>query len=335
MLEEDFLQKLFLRSSKIGIVACFLQNDEWTLSKLRLIECLANHVDVIVVPQSTQSNRPVENPMFSLKAKVLFDFNINHCLNDFALYYSVLHYDIFGGVEKLVVLNDSVSVIHSDFSKILKPKHDFYGLTKNFAGTGSYPGKAHRVSDEHIQSQFLVAQGRAIQPFLQFFHRMKPLSEQKDYCKFKLVHEFEIGLSQWMLSQNFQCNAVYDYDLIEKSFNIKINRQENVSQHHWFRLLVLGCPLQKNARNTSNRFYDERWIQCITNFHGDFPQVGTIANPTNGNSETVESQEKFDHVSYANHQGDLLKAFGQNKFKLWNHWKTYGKSEGRTWFSVN
>ena len=38
----------------------------------------------------------------------------------------------------------------------------------------------------------------------------------------------------------------------------------------------------------------------------------------------------FDHVWYADKYSDLKAAYGYDYTKLWNHWNSYGKREGRS-----
>lgn len=42
--------------------------------------------------------------------------------------------------------------------------------------------------------------------------------------------------------------------------------------------------------------------------------------------------ESFDSDAYSAYYPDLSRAFGTDRSKLWNHWTTYGRHEGRIWF---
>lgn len=45
--------------------------------------------------------------------------------------------------------------------------------------------------------------------------------------------------------------------------------------------------------------------------------------------QNTEDINKFNYIKYADDYADLKKAFGYDKQKLWNHYQTYGRKEGR------
>lgn len=55
----------------------------------------------------------------------------------------------------------------------------------------------------------------------------------------------------------------------------------------------------------------------------------SIPQPITESIDTNKEKNKFNFIKYADDYSDLKKVFGYDKEKLWNHYLTYGKKEGR------
>lgn len=69
------------------------------------------------------------------------------------------------------------------------------------------------------------------------------------------------------------------------------------------------------------------YIQCGM-AEGRQASFGTSSTPV-VTYTTTESKAGFDHVNYADTYPDLKAVYGYDKEQLWNHYKKYGKAEGR------
>lgn len=54
-----------------------------------------------------------------------------------------------------------------------------------------------------------------------------------------------------------------------------------------------------------------------------------INKPVTQINQNTENSDKFNFIKYSDDYPDLKKAFGYDRNKLWNHYQTYGKKEGR------
>jgi lipopolysaccharide biosynthesis protein len=200
-------------------------------SEITYINFLLDISDMVIV-LTTNSLHELNQDLFSKKVKIISCKNLGRDFGLWQQFFNINPIRNLRNLEGLVLANDScycIRPLKELYEKnSLKP---FWGITDS-----------HEIAD-HIQSYFLSFNSQhVIQEVKKFFeiNDFINLVEIKD-----IVLYGEIGLSQYLIKNDFPFFAEYAYD------NISTNPKHlNSSIFFWKDLIRLGCPLIKKKMKT-------------------------------------------------------------------------------------
>lgn len=233
-------------------VAIFASHSELTYlhkNTVKYISAVAKFFDVVIVV-TTQHH--VHN-RGELPVNCVLQQTKNHC-HDFGLYWRVLlSLPSSHTIHELLLFNDSCWCVDADkfadvFGRASALPDCFWGMTES------------NEIMHHLQTFFVGAKGHeAIAAMIDFARSMKhKLTEKHMSNKSVIVYEFEIGMSVFVRAKGVQIRSIYsimDVSNVRTTLTHAASRA-NPSYYHWDRLLALGCPLVKKARQTYHAEYN-------------------------------------------------------------------------------
>jgi len=161
---------------------------------------------------------------------------------DFGQYYAALQCVNLLSFDRLILANDSCLLFHP-LDRVLEWFSD---------SSLDYAGITDSIEDNyHIQSYFLIANQNAL-PHIARYFEMNGIAEGMGKRRRKVIETYEIGLSQYLLSQKLTIGAVISY---AKS-GLQPPRY-NIALHLAGKLPFLGAPMIKRRFLTGEFRNDE------------------------------------------------------------------------------
>ncbi|WP_250632751.1 rhamnan synthesis F family protein [Rhodoflexus caldus] len=166
---------------------------------------------------------------------------------DFGQWYAALQQIDLLQFDRLILANDSCILFRSLDNVVQwfeSSSLDYAGITDSLED--SY----------HIQSYFLMAGKKAL-PHIAYYFRINGIAEGMGKRRRKVIETYEIGLSQYLLSQNLSIGAMIRYEqsgLVPPRYNMAL--------HMTGKLPLLGVPMIKR-RFLTGAFGKEELLNFI------------------------------------------------------------------------
>jgi rhamnosyltransferase len=157
---------------------------------------------------------------------------------DFGMWFRILKNLDTSNIENITLVNDSMILLNPN--KLLKILNE-YNDKKMWGFTDS---------DEinyHIQSYFLVFNLETISLLKQFVDNSN-IHNDINLDKMDIVQKYEIGISQFIISNNISITPLYKINDVLEVNSICESIGENSSYRLWDRLLILEMPLVKKTK---------------------------------------------------------------------------------------
>ena len=252
-----------------AVFACYVSKHGPTTNQWLILKSLLDLelFDVVHVAYASEDDRVWS--FEKLFAKTESHHFPNHYFKDFALFkrfFQKVKNTIDQRPRQIVLINDSCEIVRP-FDMDLFRKHEtdqFWSLTKNVNGVppNAYANQVLRSSYEHLQSFFLVFQGKAVEYLFEWYtsdeltpmdFSIKSSNERQTVTSYEGVDRFEIGMSRYMHeTHGIPLIAEYAQRDIEQLFQMQgPMRPLDLSFFFGPGLVYLGCPLLKRKRQSS------------------------------------------------------------------------------------
>lgn len=205
---------------------------------ISFITQLAANYDRVVV---CTNERHIANAHEVSGLKVSWLVTRQNAMRDFGLWFRVLeHLPALPHVRRIALVNDSCQVVAALEPTIVRMRAtgaELWGMTHNIQG---HP---------HLQSYFLEFCGtRALRELIAWTQNFN-FDTLVNLGVRDVVERFEIGLGLMCSERGIALHVAFPTGLL-RSFSGPLSRKEhdNVSWHHWDRLLLMGCPFLKKKR---------------------------------------------------------------------------------------
>jgi lipopolysaccharide biosynthesis protein len=224
------------------------------------IKELENYFDEIVI---VSNPREIENDdeVVSDKVRILFQNNEGY---DYGKFLHAFHQLDLSLYHQVACINDS-NIVFGELGFLFQwaeqVKPDFWGLV----GADIRPAYSTQEGDSHIQSHFLVFNEKAIPLLSEYVQtiNLEEITKIKDIkaAKRKVINDWEIGLSRFLVKQDLKVAAYINHADYEKT------NQEQF--YAW--MIKQGVPVIKKKIITSVKPRDllagkNSWQSLICNF---------------------------------------------------------------------
>ena len=176
---------------------------------------------------------------------------------DFGKFYKGFQHVDISAYSQIACINDS-NILFGDLSTIFNwsktIKADMWGLVD----ANIRPSYATHADCYHLQSHFLVFNKAAIDLLPTFFSTLdlEAIFDGKDIkaIKRRVINDWEIGLSQFMLSKGLRLNAFIDHQNFTEQHQKPVNA--NIFLTLYPEVIAAGIPLLKKKVITSVKWRD-------------------------------------------------------------------------------
>ena len=217
------------------------------------------------------NRRTINNKPKNLNKNITIQYVKNEGY-DFGMFYKAFHEINLSAYNQIACINDSNIIFGKlkfifDWSK--NQQVDFWGLVDSHES----PWFSKHQNNYHIQSHFIVFNQLALLKLPDFFTQINydELIKEKDpkTLRRKVINEWEIGLTQFLLRQDLSCRTYID------SYHVALTngvlKPINVTFKLHTQLIKSGIPVIKKrlvmSRNWKNRFkYRSRWSRLIRKY---------------------------------------------------------------------
>ncbi len=190
------------------------------------------------------NNSKITRENSSVNSNVKFEYFENKGY-DFGMIYRFLSKQNLDKFEEIAFVNDS-NILLNKLDKVIqtgrKSISDFWGIIDS----NEKPRFSTHADNYHIQSHFLVVNKKAINRLPSFFNQLNvtDIMEETDpkQLRRKVIDQWEIGLTQYFLSQKLTPFSVIDSEQLKLKFK---TRKHNLLFSHYFELVTEGYPFVK------------------------------------------------------------------------------------------
>ena len=227
------------------------------------IESLEQHFDEMFLV-CNKRKLDVDACSFIEKRSVLFVDNEGY---DFGMFYKAIAQIDLNNYHAVACVNDS-NFIFNDLHKLFTWAHtqpvDFWGLIDSY----QMPSLYSKGSTYHIQSHFIVFRERAVNLLSCFLEGLdvKGLLEEKDskILRKKVIAEWEVGISQFLLDKGLICKAFIDCEEYAKKMNVE--RSKNISILGYDKIVNDGYPVVKRCIISHSKSKSVSWKNIIRTY---------------------------------------------------------------------
>lgn len=210
---------------------------------------LSHYFDKIII---VTNRRQIKN-RFEMESEKICVLEIENEGYDFGMFYKGYQTVKDQSFDVVACINDSNIVFGS-----LKPLFD-WGFNQNIDFWGLADAKikppfSTHAENYHIQSHFLVFNRQAINYFDEYFEQLDfsqifSLADPKA-TKRRVINDWEIGVSQFLLSKNLKARAYFQYNQFDLSAFSK-NSALNLPLDLFAQIIKRGLPIIKKRIITS------------------------------------------------------------------------------------
>jgi lipopolysaccharide biosynthesis protein len=235
------------------------------------LEELQNYFDEVLLVTNT---REIQDGLKGLlpKTSILLVKNEGY---DFGMFYKAFHQLDPDGYAQIACINDS-NIIFGSLKFLFdwgNDEHvDFWGLVDSH----QKPKYSTHQNNYHIQSHFLVFNRAAIELLPAFFSKVNfdELIKENNISQLKrnVINEWEIGITQFLISKNLRCKTFIDSK--EYSDSYKNGEPVNVPTKLYAETIANGVPFIKKRVITSTELrhmlsYKGHWKRLIRKHGGE------------------------------------------------------------------
>ncbi|NOR73634.1 MAG: hypothetical protein GQ525_00595 [Draconibacterium sp.] len=190
------------------------------------------------------NNSEIHGENYSLNNNISFEYLENQGY-DFGMFYRFIINKDLNKFSEIAVVNDSnilINKLDAVFNWAKENGSDFWGVIDS----NEKPWFSTHDNNYHIQSHFLVFNQKAIKKLHSFLNLIdvKNIMDEKNTKQLRrlVIDKWEIGLSQYLISQGLKPDSFIRGDAIMKKFKPK---KMNLTHSLYHELIKEGYPFMK------------------------------------------------------------------------------------------
>lgn len=192
---------------------------------------------------------------------------------DLGMFYKVIQQIESEKYRRIACINDS-NILFKELSPIFSwsenSPFDFWGMIDSI----QKPWFSTHSNNYHIQSHFMVFEAKAIPILISYLDKLDvkqlfTLNDKKELRR-KVINEWEIGLTQYFLSQGMSVGSKFQVE--ELATKWKLNPKKNFTIRYFHQLAKEGYPLLKKKLIVKQPFFEKifglqpKWKKWLINF---------------------------------------------------------------------
>lgn len=236
--EKDYVNTLLFPNTKKLCIFASYEKENISIENIIYANTLAEYFDTVIY---ITNNRTTNTPSIYLSKNIKYVYTYNMCY-DFGMWFRILKNLDISNIENITLVNDSMILLNPN--KLLKILNE-YNDKKMWGFTDS------NEINYHIQSYFLAFRGLETISVLKEFVDNSNIHNDVNLDKMDIVKKYEIGISQFIISNNICITPVYKITDVLKVNSVCESIGENSTYRLWDRLLILEMPLVKKTKEHS------------------------------------------------------------------------------------